>query len=156
MGELDSKIALVTGAGQGVGQGIALALAAAGASILVAGRTVEKLESTVSMITERGGKAAATICNVKDVDDLERVVSECVRKFGGLHILINKAQEVPLGTLDQITDEAFTAGFESASCDTSPYEDCVPAFERRWLYYQSREHCSTTLGHGWVWSLRCC
>ena len=115
---LEGKVALVTGAGQGVGQGIALALAAAGTSVLVTGRTLEKLEQTVAMIAERDGKAIATTCNVKDVDDLERIVRECLENFGGLNILVNNAQEVPLGTLEQVSDEAFTAGFESGPLAT--------------------------------------
>jgi len=116
--ELEGKVALITGGGQGVGQGVALALAAAGASVLVTGRTLEKLENTVAMIAERGGTAAATVCNVKDAGDLEHVVSECVARFEGLNILVNNAQEVPLGTLDQVSDEAFTAGFESGPLAT--------------------------------------
>ena len=118
MHSLEGKVALVTGAGQGVGQGIALALAAAGTSVLVTGRTLEKLEQTVAMIAERDGKAMATTCNVKDVDDLERIVRECLENFGGLNILVNNAQEVPLGTLEQVSDEAFTAGFESGPLAT--------------------------------------
>ena len=47
---LESKVALVTGAGQGVGQGIALALAAEGAAVAVSGRTLEKLELTCALL----------------------------------------------------------------------------------------------------------
>lgn len=113
MTPLSGKVALITGAGQGVGQGIALAMAAAGALIVVTGRTLEKLEKTVAAIEARGGKARATTCDVKSADDLARIVAETVAHFGGLDILVNNAQEVPLGKLIDVTDEAFLAGFES-------------------------------------------
>ena len=113
MEALSGKVALVTGAGQGVGQGIALAMSAAGAAVVVAGRTLEKVAGTAAMIESRGGKALALACNVKDLADLERVVGATVTQFGGLDVLVNNAQEVPLGALVDVTDEAFMAGFES-------------------------------------------
>lgn len=113
MADLGGKIALVTGAGQGVGQGIALALASAGASVAAAGRTLAKVESTAAAIAKRGGSALPLACDVKNAADLERIVAETVARFGGLDILVNNAQQVPLGTLEEVTDEAFIAGFES-------------------------------------------
>ena len=113
MTDLAGKVALITGAGQGVGQGIALAMAAAGASVALAGRTLEKVQATASQIEARGGKALAMACNVKVADDLARCVGQTVGLLGGLDILVNNAQEVPLGKLDDVTDEAFLAGFES-------------------------------------------
>lgn len=110
---LQGKVALVTGAGQGVGQGIALALAAEGAKIAVTGRTLAKLETTVGEIGKRGGKAIAIECDVKNAASLEACVARTVSELGGLNILVNNAQEVPLGTLAQVSDEAFTAGWES-------------------------------------------
>jgi len=116
--KLAGKIALVTGAGQGVGRGIALALAAEGAAIAVAGRTLSKLDDTVRAIDGRGGKALAVLCDVKDAASLARCVSEVVDFFGGLHILVNNAQEVALGPLNGVSDEAFTAGWESGPLAT--------------------------------------
>lgn len=113
MSDLTGKVAVITGAGQGVGQGIALAMAAAGARLVVAGRTLEKVEATAAAIRARGGEALALACNVKDAADLAALVDQTVARFGALDILVNNAQEVPLGKLLEVTDEAFLAGFES-------------------------------------------
>lgn len=113
MTDLSGKVALVTGAGQGVGLGIALGMAAAGASVVLAGRTREKVEKAAALIAARGGAASAMACDVKDPADLAAVVDHAAARFGGLDILVNNAQEVPLGRLDEVSDAAFLAGFES-------------------------------------------
>ena len=113
MGQLDGRVALITGAGQGVGQGTALAMAKAGATVVVTGRTEAKLDETKRLVEEAGGKAIVVAGNVKSADDLAAMVDAAVSEGGGLDILVNNAQEVPLGPLEHVTDEAFTAGFES-------------------------------------------
>jgi len=113
MGELAGKVALITGAGQGIGQGTALAFAAEGINLVLAGRTLAKVEETARRARERGVQAIAVACNVKEADDLAAAVDAAVGQLGGLDILVNNAQEVPLGPLDAVTDEAFLAGFVS-------------------------------------------
>ena len=113
--KLTNKVALVTGAGQGVGQGIALALAKEGANVVVAGRTLQKLEDTCRQIVDRGGNALPIACNVKDSESLSALVQQTVEHYDGLQILVNNAQEVPLGSLLSITDDAFEAGWQSGS-----------------------------------------
>jgi meso-butanediol dehydrogenase/(S,S)-butanediol dehydrogenase/diacetyl reductase len=113
MSKLKGKVALITGAGQGVGQGIAYALANEGALIAVTGRTKSKLDTTVQEIQKRGGKALAIECDVKNAASLESCVNAVVQHFGKLNILVNNAQEVPLGTLDAVSEDAFAAGWES-------------------------------------------
>lgn len=115
---LNDKVALVTGAGQGVGQGIALALAGQGAKVAVTGRTLEKCQATCADIEQRGGQAIAIECDVKDLASLENCVRRVVETFGGLHILVNNAQEVPLGDLHSVTEEAFSAGWQSGPLAT--------------------------------------
>ncbi|PLW82765.1 3-oxoacyl-ACP reductase [Kineobactrum sediminis] len=115
---LKGKVALVTGAGQGVGQGIALALATVGARVAVSGRTREKLDATVELIQQRGGEAIAVVCDVKSPESLGHSVDAVIDAFGGLNILVNNAQEVPLGKLLDLTDEAVTAGWESGPMAT--------------------------------------
>lgn len=113
MSTLNGKIALITGAGQGIGQGIALALASEGVNLVLAGRTLEKVEQTARLVTERGARAIPVACNVKSADDLAAAVNAAVEQLGGIDILVNNAQEVPLGLLNDVSDEAFVAGFES-------------------------------------------
>lgn len=116
--KLQGKIALVTGGGQGVGQGIAYALAAEGAAVAVTGRTLSKVQATAKEIEKRGGKSLALACDVKDAAMLEKTVAQLVREFGGLNILVNNAQEVPLGTLEKVSDAVFEAGWQSGPLAT--------------------------------------
>lgn len=115
---LKDKVALVTGGGQGVGQGIAYALAAEGAKVAVSGRTLATLEETCAEIHRRGGTAMAIICDVMNKSDIERCVADVVKKFGGLQILINNAQIVPLGRILDVTDETFVQGIDSGPLAT--------------------------------------
>jgi len=118
MSKLKGKVALVTGAGQGVGQGIAFALAQEGVAVAVTGRTLSKVEKTAAEIIKRGGKALALECDVKDAASLQRSVEQTVKQFGALNILVNNAQEVPLGPLLAVSDEGFTAGWDSGPLAT--------------------------------------
>jgi meso-butanediol dehydrogenase / (S,S)-butanediol dehydrogenase / diacetyl reductase len=116
MGVLDGKVAIVTGAGQGVGQGIALAFAAEGARLALAGRREETLGETAHLATERGAgddDVVVVRCDVNEQDDLEALVARTVDAFGTVDILVNNAQEVPLGYLLEVKDKAFLRGFTS-------------------------------------------
>jgi NAD(P)-dependent dehydrogenase (short-subunit alcohol dehydrogenase family) len=115
---LEGKTALVTGAGHGVGQGIAFALCNHGARLALAGRREGPLLETKAEIERRGGKASVHICDVKDGPRLPKLVEEVVATAGGVDILVNNAQDAPLGRLSEVSDEAFTAGFESGPLAT--------------------------------------
>jgi NAD(P)-dependent dehydrogenase (short-subunit alcohol dehydrogenase family) len=116
VGVLDGKVAIVTGAGQGVGQGIALAFAAEGARVVLAGRHTETLAETAALAADRGGHADTALvvrCDVKQRDDIEALVQQTVGALGTVDILVNNAQQVPLGRLLDVTDRAFEVGFTS-------------------------------------------
>jgi NAD(P)-dependent dehydrogenase (short-subunit alcohol dehydrogenase family) len=113
VGTLEGKVALITGAGQGVGQGIALALASEGAAIAACGRTESKLRETAKLVAARGAKAISIVCDVCRPDDIERAVQTSARELGGIDILVNNAQIVPLGLLLGVTDAQFEDGWRS-------------------------------------------
>lgn len=118
MADLAGKVALITGAGQGIGRGVALAMAEAGAAVAVIGRTLAKVDETAQLVQERGGMAISIACDVKSSDDLAAALENTVAALGGLDILVNNAQEVPLGKLNEVSDASFLAGFESGPLAT--------------------------------------
>ncbi len=65
-GQLDGKIAIVTGASAGIGRGIVLAFANEGASLMLAARDRVNLELAVREITALGGNAVAMPTDVTD------------------------------------------------------------------------------------------
>jgi NAD(P)-dependent dehydrogenase (short-subunit alcohol dehydrogenase family) len=111
--QLEGKAAIVTGGGQGVGRGIARALAARGCAVAVAGRTLSKCESTAREIESDGGRAIALEADVVSSDDIESTLEATLSAFGRLDVLVNNAQVVPLGRLHEVSEELFTAGWES-------------------------------------------
>lgn len=85
------KIVLVTGGGSGIGRAAALAFAAEGATVAVAGRSVEPLAETVRLVEAAGGVASAVVADVTSEDDVAAMVETVVGRHGGLHVAFNNA-----------------------------------------------------------------
>jgi NADP-dependent 3-hydroxy acid dehydrogenase YdfG len=90
-GALDGKVALIAGASSGIGEAAAIALAAAGATVAVAARRVERLQSLVQRIEAAGGRGIALPGDLSDEPTARRIVAEAVAKLGRLDILVNSA-----------------------------------------------------------------
>jgi NAD(P)-dependent dehydrogenase (short-subunit alcohol dehydrogenase family) len=93
-GELSGKTAIVTGAGRGLGRSMALGLARAGANVVL---TAARNRREIDLVAAEAAKSPAAgpvrqlLANVASEEDCRHVVSETVREFGGVHILINNA-----------------------------------------------------------------
>ncbi|MGE3684758.1 MAG: SDR family NAD(P)-dependent oxidoreductase [Acidimicrobiia bacterium] len=98
MGQLDGRVALVTGGGRGIGRGISELLAAEGAAVAVNyRRDQEAAASTVDAINAAGGVAKAFQANVDDPDDDARMVDEILAEFGFIDLLVNNGGQASRG-----------------------------------------------------------
>ena len=90
--ELEGKVAIVTGASEGIGRACALRLSEEGAKVTICARRAHVLERAAEGIRSRtGGEVLAVTGDVCLNDDVERVVSATVERFGGIDILVNNA-----------------------------------------------------------------
>jgi NAD(P)-dependent dehydrogenase (short-subunit alcohol dehydrogenase family) len=87
MRRFEGKTVLVTGAGRGIGRAIAIRFASEGADVLCVGRTREPLEETASLCES----AWVTTGDVSRSDDVDRVVSEALGRWGRIDVLVNNA-----------------------------------------------------------------
>lgn len=89
--KLDGKVAIVTGGAQGMGRAICLRYAREGARVVVADRNLDGAEAVAREIAEAGGEAVAVAVDVRDQDQVQRMVDIAVELFGGVDILVNNA-----------------------------------------------------------------
>jgi NAD(P)-dependent dehydrogenase (short-subunit alcohol dehydrogenase family) len=88
---LDGKVALVSGSTRGIGRSIAQVFASEGAKVAVTGRTVERGQKVVDLITSDGGEAAFFPLDVTQEPSVASVMDQVVERFGSLTTLVNNA-----------------------------------------------------------------
>jgi NAD(P)-dependent dehydrogenase (short-subunit alcohol dehydrogenase family) len=105
MGRLDSKVALVTGAGRGIGRAIALRLAADGGSVAVSDINIDTARDTAAQIEASGGRAWAARCDVTDRASVQALIDGATAALGTPDILVNNAGIFFNAAFDAMTDE---------------------------------------------------
>ncbi|ELY59803.1 dehydrogenase [Natronococcus amylolyticus DSM 10524] len=100
---LDDQVALVTGASSGIGAATARELADAGASVALAARRQDRLESLADEIETEGGEALVVPTDVTEETQVREMIETTVSELGGLDVLVNNAGVMllePVATAD--------------------------------------------------------
>jgi NAD(P)-dependent dehydrogenase (short-subunit alcohol dehydrogenase family) len=117
-GRVEGKVAIVTGAGStpgpgvGTGKAISVVLAREGAHVLLVDLQPERAEETKAMIEAEGGKAEVFGADVTDADDCAAMVAAAVDAFGGLDVLVNNIGLAAVGTVVDLSEEAWDRSFD--------------------------------------------
>src|SRR3989442_901478 len=91
MGQLEGRVALITGASKGVGRVMSRMFAREGAAVVCAARSRELVEETAGLVKADGGRALAVTGDAAVEADVQRLVVAAVKAFGKLDTLVNNA-----------------------------------------------------------------
>ena len=116
MGDLEGKVAVITGAARGLGRCHALQLAKQGARVVVndlggkadgSGRDEEPARAVCEEIAQLGGEAVPHFGDVANWDDAKNLVQTALDEFGDLNILVNNAGFLRDGLLFKMSEDDF-------------------------------------------------
>lgn len=106
--DLTGKVAVITGSSRGIGRAIAERMAEHGAKVVVTSRKLDACEAVVSSIKAKGGEATAIVCNISRKQDLQALVDNSVKRYGGIDVLVCNAAVNPYyGPSVDMPDDAY-------------------------------------------------
>ncbi len=101
MARFQQKVVVVTGAGSGIGQAAAKRFAGEGASVVLVGRTKEKLEKTRALLPE--GHHLVAPCDVGEADQVETLSRQVQETYGRVDVLVNNAGVIVQGRIHEVS-----------------------------------------------------
>ena len=94
-GLLENKVVVISGVGPALGTTLARRCAEAGADLVLAARTVERLDDVAKQITDLGRRAVSVGTDITDDAQVAHLVDESLKAYGKVDVLINNAFRVP-------------------------------------------------------------
>jgi len=120
MGQLEGKVALITGASKGIGRVMSRLFAKEGAAVVCAARSRDLVEETAGLINGEGGRAVAVTGDAATEGDVQKMVAAGVKAFGKLDVLVNNAGDGgPTKRVQEYTTDDWF--YTINSCLTSSY-----------------------------------
>lgn len=105
MGQLDGKVAIITGGGTGIGKGIAKAFVDEGCSVVIAARNADRLAAAAEELAGDGGTVVAIPTDVTNEEQMVSLFSKTMDQFGRLDILVNNSGAFDGGPIEDLTLE---------------------------------------------------
>ncbi|WP_380675879.1 SDR family oxidoreductase [Salinigranum sp. GCM10025319] len=113
MHDLSTRTVLITGASSGIGEATAHAFAREGASVALAARREERLESIADDLSEYGVETLVVPTDVRDEAQVEALVERTVDAFGGLDVLVSNAGLGRGSEVESLSTEQYRAMMET-------------------------------------------
>ncbi|MHB8104142.1 MAG: SDR family oxidoreductase [Dehalococcoidales bacterium] len=102
MGQLDGKIALVTGSSRSIGKAIAIAFAKEGANLVLAARSADGLNDTAKVIKSLGRDVEVVPTDVKNEAEIDNLFKKTMARFGRLDTLVNNSGVFHAAPIDKV------------------------------------------------------
>ncbi len=107
---LEGKTAIVTGGAKGIGRAIAESLLRERVSVCIAARNHDEIDKALS---ELGDNARGFVCDVRDYEQVQGLISYTIKELGGLDMLVNNAGIGVFETVEETSPEDFRAVLET-------------------------------------------
>ena len=111
--DFSDRVVVVTGASRGIGAAIALSFAAAGADLVVHGRDLEALQTTIDAAAELGRRAVAVTGNIRDPETARALADTTLATYGRADILVNNAGGNFAKRIEEMSANAWNATIET-------------------------------------------
>ena len=106
MNRIENQVAIVTGGTKGIGKAIASGLLEQRAKVVICARNQMDVDRCVGELAGRAeGRIAGTTCDVRNLDQVKRLVTFAAERFGGIDILVNNAAIGLFAGVSDITPE---------------------------------------------------
>ncbi len=105
---LKGKTIIVTGGGTGLGRSMGTYFLELGANLLITSRKFEVLEKAAAEMEEQtGGKVLPVACDIREYDQIENVLNQCIARFGRLDGVLNNAAGNFISPTERLSHRAF-------------------------------------------------
>jgi NAD(P)-dependent dehydrogenase (short-subunit alcohol dehydrogenase family) len=109
-GSLKNRVIIITGGGTGLGKSIAKYSSELGAEIVIASRKLDVLQQSAAEIENAtGNKVLPVACDVRNYEEVEKMVAETINTFGKLDGLLNNAAGNFVMPTERLSHRAFDA-----------------------------------------------
>ncbi len=128
---LSGKVIVVTGGGSGLGKAMTKYFMELGAAVAITSRDLEKLKKTaLELETETGGKCLPLPCDVRHYDQVESMLSEVLKAFGKVDVLLNNAAGNFISPTERLSAHAFDTIIDIVLKGS---KNCTLAFGKHWI-----------------------
>lgn len=128
---LKGKTAVITGGGTGLGKAMATYFSELGANVVISSRKIDVLQQTAKEIEDKSGNnVLAVACDIRTVDEVEKMLNEAESSFGQIDILVNNAAGNFISPTERLSANAFSTIIDIVLKGTS---NCTLAFGKNWI-----------------------
>jgi len=128
---LKGKTIVITGGGTGLGKAMGIYFLKLGANLVITSRKQEVLQKTADEMEEKtGGKVLALACDVREVVQVENVLTKTLERFGSVDVLLNNAAGNFISPTERLSANAFSSIIDIVLKGTV---NCTLTFGKHWI-----------------------
>ncbi|TCV12887.1 NAD(P)-dependent dehydrogenase (short-subunit alcohol dehydrogenase family) [Sphingobacterium alimentarium] len=135
---LKGKTIVVTGGGTGLGKAMATYFSELGANIVITSRKLDVLSVTANEIESKtNNRVLAVACDVRNIEDVEKMYKEAEDNFGSVDVLVNNAAGNFISPTERLSANAFSTIIDIVLKGTA---NCTLTFGKKWI--ERKQHAN--------------